>query len=152
MTMPSPVLPSTQYAVQLVGPGQLTLNTGKPVARPGPHQILAKVECVGLCFSDLKLLKQFDQHARKSEVVSGLAAEVLREIPSYVPGGKPTVPGHEVACRIVAVGDEVKHHKVGERCWSRPTTATCAPPPPTPPSATTSKARCRNTSSWTSGS
>lgn len=35
---------------------------------------------------------------------------------SYVPGETPTVPGHEVACRIVAVGEQVQHHHVGERC------------------------------------
>jgi len=109
-------IPSTQHAVQLVGPGQLKVNPAKPVVQPGPHQILAKVECVGLCFSDLKLLKQFSQHARKSEITSGLDAGVLAEIASYVPGNKPTVPGHEVTCRIVAVGSQVAHHKVGERC------------------------------------
>jgi L-sorbose 1-phosphate reductase len=108
-------LPRTQYAVQLVGPDELQLNPEKPVPAVGPHQILARVECVGLCFSDLKLLKQFDAHARKSEIVRGLSPEVLREISSYVPGGKPTVPGHEVTCRIVAIGDQVEHHKVGER-------------------------------------
>jgi L-sorbose 1-phosphate reductase len=109
-------LPQTQYAVQLVGPGRLELNRAKEVPNPGPHQILAKVECVGLCFSDLKLLKQFDQHPRKSIVVKGLTAEELQEMPNYVPGAKPTVPGHEVTCRIIAVGEKVRHHKVGERC------------------------------------
>src|SRR3954452_16036684 len=108
--------PKKQYAVQLVGPGQLKLNTSKDVVQPGPYQILAKVECVGLCFSDLKLLKQFDQHARKSGVVRGVDENALREMTNYVPGDKPTVPGHEVTCRIVAVGEKVKHHKVGERC------------------------------------
>ncbi|MHB1307000.1 MAG: alcohol dehydrogenase catalytic domain-containing protein [Limisphaerales bacterium] len=109
-------LPATQYAVQLVGPGQLRLNPAKPVMQPGPHQLLAKVECVGLCFSDLKLLKQFDQHPRKSGVVKGLTAEALAEMPNYVPGAKPTVPGHEVTCRIVAVGEKVTQYRVGERC------------------------------------
>lgn len=108
-------IPKTQYAVQLVGPGEVKLNKAKVVHQPSGHQILARVECVGLCFSDLKLLKQFSQHPRKSEVVSGLPAEVLATLPSYVPGEQPTVPGHEVTCRIVAVGSEVKHHKVGER-------------------------------------
>ena len=32
-----------------------------------------------------------------------------------MPGSLPTVPGHEVVCRVVAVGDQVKHHKVGQR-------------------------------------
>lgn len=109
-------LPATQYAVQLVGPGVLRLNKAKPVPRPGPYQILAKIECVGLCFSDLKLLKQFDQHPRKSEILGGLPREILFGIPSYVPGDKPTVPGHEVTCRIIEVGDRVKHYQVGERC------------------------------------
>ena len=109
-------LPKTQYAVQLVGSGDLKLNTSKPVEAPGPHQVLGQVESVCLCFSDLKLLKQFSQHPRKSEVISGLTPDVLKDIPSYVPGNKPTVPGHETVIRIVAVGDKVKHHKVGERC------------------------------------
>jgi L-sorbose 1-phosphate reductase len=109
-------IPQTQHAVQLIGPSQLKLNPEKEVFKPGPHQILAKIECVGLCFSDLKLLKQFGSHVRKGDVVKGLDAAVLKEIPSYVPNEKPTVPGHEATCRIVAVGDQVKHHKVGERC------------------------------------
>ena len=108
-------LPASQFAVQLVGPSKLTLNRAKTVAPPGPQQIVARVEAVGLCFSDLKLLKQFTDHVRKGEVVRGLPADVLAEIPSYVPNEKPTVPGHEAVCRIVAAGREVKHHKVGER-------------------------------------
>jgi L-sorbose 1-phosphate reductase len=109
-------LPVTQHAIQLVGPSELRLNIAKPVPRPGPRQVVARVEAVGLCFSDLKLLKQFSKHARKGEVTQGLAPEVLQEIPSYVPGEKPTVPGHEVVCRIVAAGNGVQHHRVGERC------------------------------------
>jgi len=114
--MKNSALPAKQHAIQLIGPGKLQHNPSKDVDRPGPHQILAKVEAVGLCFSDLKLLKQFSQHPRKSEVLRGIEREVLLEIPSYVPGEKPTVPGHEVVCRIVAVGDLVGRHRVGERC------------------------------------
>ena len=109
-------LPDTQYAVQLIGSDQLTLNTSKAVPTPGPYEILLKVEAVGLCFSDLKLLKQFDSHPRKSEVVAGIDQELLAGIQSYVPNEKPVVPGHEVVGRIVAVGDKVQHHQVGERC------------------------------------
>jgi threonine dehydrogenase-like Zn-dependent dehydrogenase len=116
MTAETGTLPETQHAVQLVGPGALKLNTSKPVPNPGPHEILAKVEAVGLCFSDLKLLKQFDKHVRKTEIVGGIGPEVLHGMQSYRPGGLPTVPGHEVVCRIVAVGGQVKHHKVGQRC------------------------------------
>ena len=97
-------LPKTQYAVQLVGPDELILNKSKEVPVPGPYQILCRVEAVGLCFSDLKLLKQFSSHVRKSEVVSGVDLDILKEIPSYVPGEAATVPGHEAVGRVEADG------------------------------------------------
>lgn len=108
-------VPDRQYAVQLVGPDQLVLNKAKDVFKPGPHQVLGKVEVVGLCFSDLKLLKQFTGHVRKGPVVEGLDLGILKEIPSYVPDSAPTVPGHETVVRIVAVGPGVERHKPGER-------------------------------------
>lgn len=114
--MTTATIPETQYAVQLVGPDTLRLNTVKSVPLPGPHEILVKVEAVGLCFSDLKLLKQFDKHARKTEIVGGIDPQILRGIQSYQPGNLPTVPGHELVCRIVAVGDQVKQHQIGQRC------------------------------------
>jgi len=108
-------IPTSQRAVQLIGPDQLVLNTSKDVFQPGPHQILARIEVVGLCFSDLKLLKQFTGHVRKGPVVEGLDPAILEEIPSYVPNDAPTVPGHETVVRIVKVGPEVKAHRPGER-------------------------------------
>ncbi|MHC4285383.1 MAG: alcohol dehydrogenase catalytic domain-containing protein [Planctomycetota bacterium] len=108
-------LPETQYAVQLVGSDELVLNKSKEVFKPGPHQILCRVEVVGLCFSDLKLLKQFSSHVRKSGLVAGIDPEILKEIPSYVPGEAPTVPGHETVVRIEAVGPGVEDFKPGDR-------------------------------------
>ena len=108
-------IPQTERAVQLVGPDKLELNSAKPVADPGPHQVLARVEAVGLCFSDLKLLKQFSQHSRKSDVLTGLDAQALAEMPNYVPGDAPTVPGHEAVIRVVKVGPGVDRYKTGER-------------------------------------
>ena len=108
-------LPETQYAVQLVGPDELVLNKSKEVFRPGRHQVLCRVEVIGLCFSDLKLLKQFSSHVRKSEIVSGIDSGVLEEIPSYVPCRKPTVPGHETVVRIEQVGPGVEDFKPGGR-------------------------------------
>jgi threonine dehydrogenase-like Zn-dependent dehydrogenase len=109
------VLPKTQYAVQLVGPDELVLNKSKEVFTPGRHQILCRVEAVGLCFSDLKLLKQFSNHVRKSKIVSGIDLEILKEIPSYVPGEAPTIPGHETVVRIEVVGPAVENFKPGQR-------------------------------------
>jgi len=108
-------IPKTASAVQLTGPDELTLNTEKPVPAPGPYQILGKVEAVGLCFSDLKLLKQFAAHARKSDIIAGIDRKILDEIPSYVPDDRPTVPGHETVVRIAAIGEKVKGVSPGAR-------------------------------------
>ncbi len=108
-------LPRTQHAVQLVGPDEIIFNKSKAVHKPGRRQILCRVEAVGLCFSDLKLLKQFSSHARKTKIISGIDPGILKEIPSYVPGDAATVPGHEAVVRIVAVGGEVEKFKAGER-------------------------------------
>jgi len=93
----------------------MKLRSDKNVPQPGPHQILAKVEAVGLCFSDMKLLKQFDKHPRKGTVTSGDENNLLKDFPGYKPEKLPTVPGHEAACIIAAVGHKVKHHKPGQR-------------------------------------
>ncbi len=37
------------------------------------------------------------------------------EIPSYVPGAKPTVPGHEACVRVVAAGSKVPQWQPGQR-------------------------------------
>lgn len=107
--------PQTQTAVQLVGPDRLALNHAKAVPTPGPSQILAQVECVGLCASDMKLLHQYDRHARKTPVLAHLSREILGEIPSYVPDGAPTVPGHEAVVRVVSIGSQVRTVQVGKR-------------------------------------
>ncbi|MCX6996389.1 MAG: alcohol dehydrogenase catalytic domain-containing protein [Kiritimatiellaeota bacterium] len=108
-------IPATQHAVQLVGPDELLLNTAKPVPQPGAHQVLCRVEVCGLCFSDLKLLKQFSAHVRKSSVLSGVDERVLEQLPAYVPGAAPTVPGHETVVQVLAVGPQVRRYKLGER-------------------------------------
>jgi L-sorbose 1-phosphate reductase len=108
-------IPERQRAVQLVAPDQLRINDAKPVFPPGPRQILCQVEVCGLCFSDLKLLKQFSGHARKSEITAGIDTAALAQMPHYVPGDKPAVPGHETVVRIVKVGPEVKRFKADER-------------------------------------
>jgi L-sorbose 1-phosphate reductase len=108
-------LPKTQHAVQLVAANELVLNKSKPLTTPGPHQVLCKIEAVGLCFSDLKLIKQFAAHPRKAEIISGITPAILQEISSYVPADKPTVPGHETVVRIEAVGKGVTKFKPGER-------------------------------------
>ncbi len=111
----APAIPQTEHAIQFVGPGEIVHNRTKAVPAVGPTQILIQMEACGICFSDTKLLHAFTSHPRKSEVRSGLPAAVLAEIPSYVPGTVPTVPGHEAVGRIVALGNTVRYHKLGER-------------------------------------
>jgi L-sorbose 1-phosphate reductase len=108
-------LPETEHAIQIVAVGRTEHNRSKAVPKPGPRQLVIEMEACGICFSDTKLLHAFTSHPRKSEVLAGLAPAELAEIPSYVPGELPTVPGHEPVGRIVAVGSAVKHHRVGER-------------------------------------
>ncbi|MFA5293362.1 MAG: alcohol dehydrogenase catalytic domain-containing protein [Phycisphaerae bacterium] len=108
-------IPKKQRAVQLTGPNQLKFNTEKEVYLPNDYQILCKVEAVGLCFSDLKLLKQFDSHVRKGKIVSGAEQAVLNEYPAYKTEKTPTVPGHEAVVRAVKVGSRVTRAKVGDR-------------------------------------
>ncbi|MBW8017563.1 MAG: alcohol dehydrogenase catalytic domain-containing protein [Planctomycetes bacterium] len=108
-------IPKTQQAVQLTGPDELILNKEKQMHLPGPYQVLGKVEAVGLCFSDLKLLKQFSEHGRKGHIQSGIDTSILDEIPSYAPGDKPTVPGHETVLRVCAIGDKTKDITIGNR-------------------------------------
>ena len=111
-----PSIPATEHAIQIVEAGRVVHNREKSVPQPGPHQLLLQMEACGLCFSDTKLLHAFTNHPRKGPVLSGLDAAVLAEIPSYTPGPIFTVPGHEAVGRIVAVGDNVSRHRVGERC------------------------------------
>lgn len=113
--MSSREIPRQQRAIQLIGPDRLVLNEAKPVHRPGPHQILCRVEACGLCFSDLKLLRQFSAHPRKSQITAGITPAALEEMPHYVPGEKPTVPGHEAVVRVVEVGQNVTQFRPGER-------------------------------------
>lgn len=108
-------IPSIQKAVQLTGPDELRLNAEKQVHMPGPYQILCEVEAVGLCFSDLKLLKQFSNHARKGPIKQGIDPAILDEVPSYIPNNKPGVPGHEAVVRVCAIGDKVEGIKQGGR-------------------------------------
>ena len=89
--------PESQYAIQIVGAEEFVVNKEKGIDKVGPHQMMLKVEACGICFSDTKLLHQFDKHPRKSEVIAGITPEALAEIPNYRPGSQPTVPGHELS-------------------------------------------------------
>ena len=99
-------LPPTTLAWRLHGAGME--NFGRdgapeelPLPQPGPHEVLVRVDALGLCFSDVKLIGLGDRHAR----VYGrdLAAD-------------PVIPGHEVSLTIAAAGSELRDRfRVGDR-------------------------------------
>ncbi|MDR1387517.1 MAG: alcohol dehydrogenase catalytic domain-containing protein [Propionibacteriaceae bacterium] len=108
-------IPTTQRAVVFTGPDQIEIDPAKPLPPLGPTQLLLRMEACGICFSDTKLLHAFSQHPRKSQAVGGLTPAELATVAGYAPGDRPVTPGHEPVARIVAVGDQVRRHQVGER-------------------------------------
>lgn len=109
-----------QRAVQLIGRDDLFLREDKPVPCPGAHQILVKVEAVGLCCSDLALLAQFAHHPRKAGVTGGIDQDALAKMSNYVPDEHPSVPGHEAVVRVALVGPGVSRYREGERFLVQP--------------------------------
>ena len=115
-------LSEKQTAVQLVGADQLELNPEKVVPQPGPHQVLARVEAVGICFSDLKLLKQFDGHARKHAIEQGVDPAILEQVSSYVPGKRRRCPGTKWCARSWPWAKGWSGSGKASGCWCKPTT------------------------------
>src|SRR3954471_9100928 len=60
------------------------------VSKPGPHEVLIRTVAVGVCRSDLHFVDGAYPHAL------------------------PTIPGHEAAGVVEAIGDEVSTVKVGD--------------------------------------
>jgi len=91
-------LPQRILSWQLKGQGLDHVGTkGRPdtVAFPvyGEENLIARIDAVGLCFSDIKLITAGSSHPR----IEG------RNLAK-----NPTVPGHEVTMTIVGVGDKWK--------------------------------------------
>lgn len=99
-------IPDSQLAWQVFGAG--LENVGRegrpievPVPQPGPDELLARVDAAGICFSDIKIIRQGGGHPR-------LFGRDLAQ--------NPIVPGHEVACTLVQVGDKLRgQYQVGDR-------------------------------------
>jgi len=98
-------LPATQMVWPLYGAGFESLGQdGQPVQTPlwpcGPDEILVRHDAVGLCFSDLKVIRAGQSHPR---IYDDMRA-------------KPVILGHELAVTVVAVGENRRQRfHVGER-------------------------------------
>lgn len=76
-------------------------STELPFPTPGPDELLVRVDAIGICFSDIKLITQGSQHMR----VFG------RDL-----AANPVVPGHEVSITVIGAGANAKDKfKVGDR-------------------------------------
>ena len=95
-------LPEASRAWNLYGAGleSLRLET-LPVPEPAADQLLVRIDAVGICASDWKMISQGSAHARMQG----------RDLAAH-----PTVPGHEVSMTVVAVGSGLAdRYAVGQR-------------------------------------
>ena len=95
---PEPPVPAETWAWNLYGAGVESIGRGGkperfPVPQPGPDQLLVRVDAVGMCFSDMKLIKQGGKHPKL------YGRDLARE---------PTRLGHEVALTVVRVGSTLR--------------------------------------------
>lgn len=77
-----------------------------PVPEPGDNQLLVRIDSVGLCFSDLKVVKQGGSHPK-------LYGRDLTKFPARL--------GHEVALTIIKVGNALQdRYQPGQRFAVQP--------------------------------
>jgi threonine dehydrogenase-like Zn-dependent dehydrogenase len=77
---------------------------GQPIDVPapscGPDELLVRHDAIGLCFSDIKVIKQGPNHPR-------IGRDMVKE---------PVVLGHEVSLTVIGVGANLRdEYKVGDR-------------------------------------
>ncbi len=100
------VLPGSYQAWQIFGSGLENVGKdGKPVSvslrEPAANEVLLRVDVLGLCLSDMKIIAQGSAHARLR------GRDLAKE---------PTVLGHECAATVVKVGAQWQDKfQVGER-------------------------------------
>jgi D-arabinose 1-dehydrogenase-like Zn-dependent alcohol dehydrogenase len=71
-----------------------------PIRRPGARELLVRHDAVGLCFSDIKVIRAGQSHPR-----------IYRDMRS-----RPVVLGHEVSMTVMEVGEELRElYQPGDR-------------------------------------
>lgn len=91
-------VPERMKAWVLGDPGEL-LFTDKPVPRPGPAEILLRIDAVAICATDLEVIA----HGPPALIEGGL------------PFNKNFTPGHEYMGTVARLGANVDEYAVGER-------------------------------------
>jgi len=92
-------IPNKMRAAVLYGPGNLRLVENYPVPKPGPDEVLIRVEACAICGTDPKIL--------------------AHGWPNQPPYGQ-FIFGHEYAGEIVAVGEHVDEFVIGDRVVVEP--------------------------------
>ncbi len=104
--MEQPQIPEKMLAWQLFGAGFECLGKNdQPCEIPVPEikedELLVKIDAIGLCFSDVKLIRAGEKHPR-------VYSEDLSK--------DPVIPGHEAVMTIVKVGKAVEDKfEIGQR-------------------------------------
>ncbi len=99
-------IPAKMLAWQMYGAGMENFGVNdQPVEIPVPaikdDELLVKIDAIGLCFSDVKLIRAGEEHPR-------VISKNLKE--------DPVIPGHEAVMTIVKVGSKIDpKFKVGQR-------------------------------------
>lgn len=98
-------LPEKSLAWQMYEAGVENFGTGGvdelPLLKPKEDELLVRVDAIGICFSDVKLITQGSTHAR----ITG--RDLQKE---------PVIAGHEVSLTVVEAGDKWKdQYKPGSR-------------------------------------
>ncbi|NLC28989.1 MAG: alcohol dehydrogenase catalytic domain-containing protein, partial [Chloroflexi bacterium] len=95
--LPEEVLGWNMYGAGLGNVGRNGKPELFPMPEPGPDQILVRVDAVGLCFSDVKLIKQGGQHPKLYD----------RDL-----SVQPTRLGHEASFTVITVGENLRDRYV----------------------------------------
>lgn len=108
---PDAPIPDDTWAWNMYGPGVESIGRAGepeqfPIPEPGPDQLLVRVDAVGMCFSDVKLIKQGGQHPKLYN----------RDL-----ANNPTRLGHEAAMTILKVGKNLREkYTPGQRLAVQP--------------------------------
>jgi threonine dehydrogenase-like Zn-dependent dehydrogenase len=100
-----PVLPERNRLWPLYSAGLENLgDNGQPIEVPmpeyGPNELLVRHDAVGLCFSDIKVIRLGEEHPR-----------IYRDMKA-----NPVTLGHEVSMTVVGVGEGLRdQYHVGDR-------------------------------------
>jgi NADPH:quinone reductase-like Zn-dependent oxidoreductase len=103
--MGTPSLPLTMRAQVLSVPGRPLEEAELPVPRPGPGQVLVRIEAAGLNPLDVKIAAGEAAHARVTRLPAVLGLDAAGVVVATGPGATDLAVGQEVYGMIGGVGD-----------------------------------------------